>query len=64
MIDKGNVKQKKHQEAVEPEEETLTYAQRKKKSDVFASVMRDGINTRKSVFDKTAVFRIGDREDE
>lgn len=55
---------KKQQKTIETEEETLTYAQKKKRSDinqemgVFGSVMGDGINTRKSIFDKTAIFQV------
>ncbi len=60
-------RKKKRQEIGEMEEETLTYFRRKKKvavnqeEGVFGSVMGDGINTRKSVFDETAVFRVENR---
>lgn len=60
-------RKKKYQEIRETEEETLTYFRRKKRvavnqeEGVFGSVMGDGINTRKSVFDETAVFRVENR---
>lgn len=47
------------------EEETMTYQKRKagvslnKSPDVFDSQLNRGINSDKSIFDKTAVFRPG-----
>lgn len=48
------------------EEETYTYFPRTRQRAVneepgaFGTAMREGINTRKSVFDESAVFRIGE----
>ncbi len=45
------------------DQETLTYAQRRKSPSInaapstFASKMNEGINTGQNVFDRTAVFR-------
>ena len=51
------------------EEETYTYFPRMRQEalnqspGVFGSAMGEGINTRKSVFDEGAVFRMGDRQE-
>lgn len=49
------------------EEETLTYLSHKRETSlneeqgVFQGKTFEGINTEKSVFDRTAVFRVGER---
>ena len=49
------------------EEEALTYLSRKRETSlneeqgVFQGKTFEGINTEKSVFDRTAVFRVGER---
>ncbi len=50
------------------EEEALTYLSRKRETalneeqGVFQGKTFEGINTEKSVFDRTAVFRVGERD--
>ncbi len=57
---------KKKKQQAEEDEDTLTYAQRKrmqplnKTKSAFADNSGDGINTAKSIFDKTAIFHTGE----
>lgn len=64
LIEDAKRKKKKRREEWDEEEETLRYAVRRQMRDVnrepgaFGSEMGEGINTRRSVFDETAVFRV------
>ena len=61
----SNLIHRKINQMVAEEEETLTYFPRTRQRAVnqepgaFGSAMGEGINTRKSVFDDTAVFETG-----
>ena len=68
---RDNQKKQQRRKAISAEEDTLTYMQRKRQTSlnrepgVFESKFQ-GINTEKSVFDRTAVFQVGkvrDRQD-
>lgn len=65
LIQDAKKREKKQRIQREEEEETLTYYPRMRQRAVnqepgaFDSVMGEGINTRKSVFDDTAVFETG-----
>lgn len=68
LIEDAKRKEKNRKKVLEEEEETLLYSPRKmvqhlnRESGVFESGMNEGINTRKSVFNETAVFRVEDNE--
>lgn len=59
----GRKRQKRAAEVWEEEEETMTYRTRKAQSPInagpgiFQNSTMEGINTRESVFDRSAVFR-------
>ena len=62
LIHDAKKKKEKNRSLPEEEEETFTYRIREKSRSVntepgaFGSAMEQGINTRKSIFDETAVF--------
>lgn len=69
LIQDAKKREKRQKVQWDEEEETYTYFPRIRQSAVnrepgaFGSVMEAGINTRGSVFDETAVFRLGDRKE-
>jgi len=62
---RDNLRKKQHNARNLDEEETLTYIQHKKQKpintdeDIFHNSRLEGINTKESVFNRTAVFRTG-----
>ncbi len=69
--DVNRQKARNYGKQLDPEEDEtgMAYAPRKanqfinEEKGVFSTEMTSGINTEKSVFDKTAVFRVGNREE-
>ncbi len=65
--DKEKQKQRKQNSSQEEEEDTMAYMARKKErflneeSDTFSRTSLEGINTKRSVFDETTVFRTKSR---
>lgn len=69
--DVNRQKAREYERQLDPEEDEtgMAYAPRKtnqfinEEKGVFTTEMTSGINTEKSVFDKTAIFRVGNAED-
>ncbi|MDE6961466.1 MAG: hypothetical protein K2P27_11480 [Lachnospiraceae bacterium] len=68
LIQDAKKREKKRNVQRDDEEETYTYFPRMRREALnqsqgaFGSVLEEGINTRKSVFDESAVFCMGDRK--
>lgn len=62
---RDNLKKKQQKEGYQEEEETLIYGNHKKQKplnaeeDIFERRQLEGINTKESIFDRTAVFHTG-----
>lgn len=70
LIQDAKKREKRRRAPGDEAEEAYTYLPRTRQKAVnqepgaFGSVMGDGINTRGSVFDEGAVFRVGGRQEE